>query len=340
MIQVVKKSFKMVKYTKVIGQLKISSDLLKEIVKFDEEEGVKLRKNKYSNIICEEIVKQFKSTINVDNCDDKTKNINIYFYCASKKCKRRWKLMQLKSNIIKDQDNTFDFFSTHEKCDHSEKLIRQLRGSERINIAKLAKETSVSNVRNEAMLSCDKDSLAKGNLQKIYTKPVIRKAMSEKNCEFDKSLDPIYDIYLTANDLDNVHSLEMKKDKFSITFLSQKQANVCSSYINSCKKNKTVSRFYYDATGGILSNMENSKCFFHHIIVIPWKFNDIDKSNSFFNVGELITILHTSDQQEIFLRKFLQNLRKNKCLGMRNTGGIHCTLKCMFIYLNCRMRNF
>lgn len=313
-----------------IGKLTISKDMVQETIKFDGDNCVTLIRKKYSNVICDEMLQQFKVTLNVENLYDRRKNIIIYLYCASKECKRRWKLIQLKSCIKKDEDNHFDVLSTHNKCEHSEKLIRQLRGTERKNVAKIAKETSVANVRNEALLSCDKDSLEKGNLQKVYPKPVIRKAMSEKNCELDKNSDPIFSIYLTANDLDNVESIEMKKEKFSITFLSHKQAAVVQSYINDCKKNNVISRLYYDATGGILSNM-NSKSFLHHIIVIPWKFNKIDEESSFFNIGELITILHTSYQQEIFLRRFLLNLRKNNCIGMYNIfRGIFTTLKSLY----------
>lgn len=301
-------------YTKSIGFLIINKVQSCEIISFIDDKCDSLKKSTYSNIICENFQRQFKCTVNVQYKYDKKNNILIYLYCVSSSCNRKWRAQQLKVNIKKDEEISFEVMSNHEKCEHSEKIIRQLRGAEREKMANLAKQTSVSHVRNEALISCDTIALSQGHLQNVYPKPVIRKAISEINCENDKCKDPFYDIFLTCNELKCVYNIEMKKDKFTITILTKEQALVVKSYIEQCKKNKIVSRFYYDATGSIINKLD-TKNFFHHIIVIPIVYGENDLNASFYNVGEMITILHTSDHQEIFLRKFSQILQQNKCSG-------------------------
>lgn len=96
-------------------------------------------------------------------------------------------------------------------------------------------------------------------------------------------------------------------ERFSVSLISREQITTVKKYIEKCKKEKCVSRFHYDATGGILAKpLENMKSIFHHVMVIPFKYSEIDERGSFVNIGELITCLHTSDNQEIFLRKFFQ----------------------------------
>lgn len=293
-------------YKLTLNDLKIKKETLSDIFTFEETRCTGLNRESYANIIGDEILTQLKSSVNIQWGRDNGASIIIYLYCPLKTCDYKVKLNQKKSNIKCNEDVSFAVKTNREKCQHREKVGRPLKGLERKKVAQEAKNTSITQVRDSAIIKSDKELLYEGNLQKIYTKPVIKQAISELNKKNDKSCDPVNDLFLQINDLSCVYSMEIKKERFSITLISEKQIEILKSYATRCHKNEIVSRIHYDATGGILASPSSDiRNLFHHIIVIPLKFNENDKCGTFVNVGELISALHTSEQQEIYLRRFI-----------------------------------
>lgn len=297
----------MSKYLIKLDNLSVKSDQINDIFTFDGDYCNGLNKESYINVICSEILKQFMSTVNVKYGRDKGKIIVIYMYCVLKQCTRAFKIKIEKHTVKKNESANFEVSSTENDCDHREKVIRQLRGNERRMLAEKIKSTSISSFRSDAIIDSDKESLSKGNLQTIYTKPVLRKALSEKKCENDFHSNPLFDLVMQINNFKFVHSVDFKKERFNVILLSSKQISSLKTYLRWCRENNQISRLHFDATGGVLASPDDDiSNLFHHIIVFPWKFNKIDNKCSFMNVGEMISALHTSDQQEIFLRRFIQ----------------------------------
>lgn len=293
---------------RVLSDFTINFNQLQDVFNYNDKKCIGLNKEKYTNIVCENFLTQFKKTVNVKWGNDKGKSIIIDLYCASKECKARFKLSQKKELINNDSQVNFSVKSTEIDCDHkNEKLVRHLKGENRKKIASAVKDKSVETVRNQAIISCDKVALSEGHLQGIHTYPVMRKAASELRNENDKNKDPMYDIFLQANDLKFVHSVEYKHDKFNVTIISSELISIFVKYLTKCNKSAQVSRVHYDATGGILAKpCEGINNLFHHVIVIPMKLNENDQQGTFLNIGEMISSLHTTDQQEIFIRRFIQ----------------------------------
>lgn len=297
----------MSKYIILLDNLKIENNQNSEIFSFKNNCCVGLKRDTYISLVCDAFLSQFNKTINVRWGRDKGENIIIYSYCALKSCKKCYKIHVEKISVQIHQDIEFKVSSSDDQCKHNDPVIRQLKGKERKQIADKAKATSVSEIRKDAILGCKRDSLEQGNLQKIYTQPVIRKALSEVTKIGDKSNNPLHDVFIQVNELKCVYSVDIKKQRFSITMLSDEQIEILKIYATKCKQNQEISRIHYDATGGILASPDiEIKSLFHHILVIPWKFNEKDKNGTFINIGEMISALHTSDKQEIFLRMFLQ----------------------------------
>lgn len=299
----------MSKYILNLVDFKVEEEFLQVLFKFDKDACIGLNKKKYRDLLCNEFLKQYQKTVNIKWGRDSGKSVTVELYCASKTCHLVFKLTQKKENITMTGNNvTMHLKSSDHVCKHEdEKLIRQLRGSARKEVALKVKGASVDVIRGEAIIDANKELLSKGNLQNIYTAPVLRKAASDLRAKNDLSNDPIYDLFLQSNELKCVHSIEFKFVRFNINLLSSEQIEILKGYISSCSKNSQVSRIHYDATGGILAKPhEDIKNLLHHTIVIPAKFSDLDEQGSFLNIGEMISSLHTSDQQEIFLRRFLQ----------------------------------
>jgi hypothetical protein len=298
----------MASFKHILSDLTLSNEQVETIFVYDAEGCVKLNKETYKKIIMDELLKQHKTSAYIKNSDDRSrKSIVIDLYCVLKQCERKFKIKCKKDHIKYDEDVKLTMTSTHESCSHDEKFIRQLRGEQRKEIALQAKSTSVYQVRSSAIENSDKKLLESGNLQNIYPKSVIQKAVSEQNCESDKSKDPLYDLFLRANSFKFVYSVEYKYERFSVTILSNKQIQIFEQYLKFCATNKVVSRINFDATGGICASpSEKIAKLFHHTIVIPMKTNEIDRTSSLINIGELISSLHTTHQQEIFLRRFIQ----------------------------------
>lgn len=301
----------MAKFNFNLVDLELSSAQVNDVFLYENSKCVGLNKDKYPKIICDELLRQLEISTNIKWGNDYLRtSIIIDLYCAAKECERKFKIKIKKSQIKINEAQKLQISSTLESCLHSEKFIRQLRGEERKNVAMLAKSSSVNQVRMAAIENANKDLLLRGNLQKIHPKPVIRKAISEQNCESDKSKDHLYDLFLRANDFKYVHSVEYKLERFCITTLSSNQIKIFAMYIRNCEKSNEVSRMCFDATGGICkSPAEIIKKIFHHAIIIAMKANKIDTTNSLINVGELISALHTTHQQEIFLTRFIQMAR-------------------------------
>lgn len=290
-----------------LNNVVIDSCDAKKVISYLDKKGSVLCNKSYREIVCNAFLNQQKVTANIYSGNSRGNCIQIYMYCASKVCKRKFKLVQEKLKIIEDSSITFLASSTQENCDHSEKIIRQLRGEERKNIAKTVKDSSVDNYRSEAILRSNSDLLKAGHLQNIHPSPVLRKAVSDYNRENDKHKDAFMDLMLKLDSIESVFSVELKKDKFSVMILSEKQITMLKSFIENCKKQNTISRIHFDATGNITASPHKDiKKLLHHILVIGHKFNESDSTNTFVNVGEFITSLHTSDNLEIFLRRFLQ----------------------------------
>lgn len=298
----------MSKYTLTLNNLNLEVESLSDIFKFEDGKCRGLNKEKYRDLFCDIFLQQFEKTVNIKWGRDSGKSITIELYCASKVCKKKFKITQKKDVIKQNETVEMQVKSCVNICNHEkEKLIRQLRGVGRKEAAEQVKATSVDIVRNKAMEHSDVSSLSKGNLQKIYTGPVLRKAASDLSAKNDLSKDPLYDLFLQSNKLKCVHSIEYKLERFNITLLSNEQIEILKGYITTCTRNSQITRIHYDATGGILAKPNDDiNNLFHHVLVIASKFNENDDQGSFLNVGEMISSLHTSDQQEIFLKRFLQ----------------------------------
>lgn len=304
--------FKMAQCTTALDDLIIKQDVLSKIFSFEGNNCIGLNKNEYRDILCEEFLIQFKNTVNIKWGRGNKQSIVIDLYCASKHCQVKYKISKKKSEIaLTNEQVNLSVKSNGHQCYHEdEKLIRQLRGTNRENIAKQVKQSSVDLVRNDAIIE-GKNTVSSGNLNNIYTKAVLRKAASEFSAKNDKSSDSLFDVFLQSNHLKFVNSIEYKFNKFNVLLISEEQIQILSKYITNCKRNNELTRLHYDATGGILAKPnEDINNLFNHVIIIPHKFHEIDSVGSHINIGEMITSLHTSDQQEIFLRKFLQLARK------------------------------
>lgn len=199
----------MTKYTRVLKSIKIERELLHEVFKFKGRLCIGLNKEKYHDILCDKILENLSLTVCIQWGNDKKKSIIIDFYCASKQCKLRLKVIINKIDVNLQEDVILKVNATENKCNHcSEKLIRPLKGDERKAVAIKVKNSSVDQHRNDAIIISNKESLKKRMLQKVYTKPVLRKAVSDLNSENDTSVDPIYDIFLQANKLKFVLSIK------------------------------------------------------------------------------------------------------------------------------------
>lgn len=298
----------MSKYAITLNNFHLEVESLSDIFKFEDGNCRGLQREKYRDLLCDKFLQQFEKTVNIKWGRDVGKSITIELYCSSKVCKKKFKITQKKDLIKQNETVEMQVKSCVNICNHEDdKLIRQLRGITRKEVAEQVKATSVDIVRYEAMTHCDRQSLSKGNLQKIYTGPVLRQAASDLSAKNDLSKDPLYDLFLQSNKLKCVHSIEYKFERFNITLLSNDQIEILKGYIATCKRNSKVTRIHYDATGGILAKPnEDINNLFHHVLVIPSKYNENDDQGSFLNIGEMISSLHTSDQQEIFLKRFLQ----------------------------------
>lgn len=298
----------MPRLTKELNNFRVELNELQEVFHYKDNECVGLNKEKYGDNVCGNFFQQFGKTVNIKWGNDKGKSITIDLYCAAKDCEVKYKLTQKKSEIKFDHHVNLIVKSTEQECEHkNEKLIRQLKGDKRKKIGGAVKDKSVEIVRTAAIISSNKEALAEGHLQEVYTKSVMRKAASELRVKNDKSIDPMYDIFLQANELKYVHNIEYKHDRFNITLISSEQVEILKKYISMCKKDSKVPTIHYDASGGMLAKpCEGMKSLFHHVIVIPMKMNPNDDQGSFINIGEMISSVHTSDQQEIFIRRFLQ----------------------------------
>jgi hypothetical protein len=303
----------MSRYLHNLNNLIIRKESSEKIFKFNQGECIGLNKESYQNEICKLFLNQFERTVFIQWGRARSNSVIIDLYCASRKCPRKFKIKQLIAEISEKDDIIFSVKSTLDQCNHTEKVIRPLKGNERKEVASKAKLTSVSSVRSEAKIQANKDSLQKGNMQQIYSTGVLRKAISEKSSENDRHSNPIFDLILQCDELDIVHNVECKSDRFAVTVISEKNMEILHAYIAKCQELKEISRVYYDATGGILeSPKENIRSIFNHVMVFPWKFHDLDNNSTAINIGELITSLHTSNQQEIFLRRLIQNAMKNR----------------------------
>lgn len=307
----------MTSFEYALSDLKIPVKYIPLVFSFENDICTGINAERYKDIIHKEIQEQFPLTVNTKCGNGSNKyTIVIRLYCALKKCPRKFKLKIKKEDVTLNSDGYFSFVSTHLSCDHDEKIIRQLRGNERKEIASLVKSSSVSSVRSDAIKSANYESLLKGNMQKVFVKPVLRKAVSELNCESDQSPDTLYDLFLRANKMKFVYNIEYKSERFNITILSTDQIKMLNKYVANCQKNNEVSRIYYDATGGMCKSPANDiKTLFHHTIVIPLKCNEIDSNYTLLNIGEMISALHTSQQQDIFLRRFMHLAKEPKKSG-------------------------
>lgn len=167
----------MAKYIINLKNFNLDVTLLRDIFNFEDNICHGLNKKKYCDLVCNEFFKQFDKTVNIKWGRDTGKSIIIELYCASKTCKSQFKLTQKKNQIKSDESAVMQVKTTEALCTHEdEKLIRQLRGDERKEIALKIKGTSVDVVRTDAILTSNKKSLTQGNMQKIYTKNVLRKA--------------------------------------------------------------------------------------------------------------------------------------------------------------------
>lgn len=309
----------MSKFNYDLKDLEVEKDFVEKVFAFKDGKCSGLHRKKYESIICENFTQKFLSTVFIRWGRVGKKIVAIDLYCASRKCPRKFKLIAQSENISETNNVIFKVKSTHLECNHSEKVIRPLKGEERELIATQAHLKSVSVVRNEAKIKADKESLRKGNMQQIFSRGVIRKAVSEKLSKNDESSNPLFDLFLQCDKIEIVNSVEYKSKQFCVTIIADKQIEILKAYIKKCKKENRPVMLFYDATGGILqSPSENIRSLFHHVIVIPWKFNDLDNGFAIINVGELISSLHTSDQQEIFLRRFIQITSKHQINKSKN----------------------
>lgn len=291
-----------------VGFLDVKVHQLAKLFDFDHEACKGLNRESFQNEICKEFLNQFGVTVNIQWGNDRSrKSIIIDLYCALKSCHRRFKIKILKNDILKGKEVKLKVLSTHHECNHDEQVIRQLRANDRREIASKAAASSVSKVRSEALNESRKELLKKGHLQQVYTEPVIRQAVSELKSKNDTHKNQLHDLLLKSDKMKFVHNIEYKCERFNITILSNDQIRMLACYRRKCKELKVISRMCYDATGGMcVSPNENIKRLFHHTLVISMKFNEIDTKNSLINIGEMVSSLHTTFQQEIFLRRFIE----------------------------------
>lgn len=301
------KNLEMSQYSHSLKDIKLTSTQVNDVFNFRDGKCVGLNRDNYRNIIPNELHAQSEISANIKWGNDRSRaSIIIDLYCVAKDCERLYKITLKKEHIVENEELSLCVISTSDKCTHTDKYIRQLRGNERKNVAMQAKSSSVSAVRKAAMENANKELLKKGDMQKIFVKPVIRKAVYELNSRSDKDQYQLFDLFLRANEMPCIHSVEYKSERFNITVLSDEQMRTIASYIKKCADEGTISRVCYDATGGICASpAKDIKNLFHHTLVVSFKVNELDRENALINVGEMISALHTAHQQEIFLRRFV-----------------------------------
>lgn len=296
--------------------LEIDSSELNNLFIFNNEECAGVNKEKYQNTICRLFGKKFNKTVNVRGTYV-GKKISIRLYCAVKQCTKIFNVTIRKDEIQLNRNVKIEVTCNGNICNHNVNVVRNLMKDERAKVAQELKSASISTVRNETILNADKNMLSNGNLQNIHSQEVLRKTKSEVNSKNDMSSNPLFDLFLKIKTIKSACNVEYLEDKFSITLLSSHQIETFKNYVLANNKSKNINRLYYDATGKVCASpTAEIRSIFHHVLIIPKKASVTDKHCCLVNVGELITSLHTSDNQEIFLRRFFQLASK----ALKNDG--------------------
>jgi hypothetical protein len=177
---------------------------------------------------------------------------------------------------------------------------------------RLIKGQSYAEVRNKKINQANESLLAQGNLQDIATPEVLRRIKCEGKSSKKLHSDGLINLIMKLCDSELIHSFEVKPEKFGICIISNEQIFALKHYIGQCKDAKSIVRLYYDATGSIVGKPRDGFAnIFHHVLVAPLRINSNDRNASLVNIAELITTSHTSDNLEIFLRKFIQIASKD-----------------------------
>ena len=164
------------------------------------------------------------------------------------------------------------------------------------------------------MKELDEKICSKGNLQEVCYLKSLQNIRSEALSANDLSKDDIEDLNLEYSNQDStIEKFIQKIDLQPFSTILFMESNM--QILKKALKDNNRLRLHLDATGGILRKVHQGSLL-HHVLILPLKSCDTNKSHILLNVGEMIT----EDQSafnikyflEMFLNKFSLKCRQEK----------------------------
>lgn len=187
--------------------------------------------------------------------------LTIYAYCIHKQCKS-FKIILIDPSKSKNKNIEVKVFSSSLNFNHLQNITSQLRGLERNMVGNLLVDAKPLCLRQDDVLSLNKDSIKIGNLGKVKSDSVYRTLRSEQVSKNDRNKNDFFDLIELQND--HPEYINTVGSPFHIYIFSKEQTTVLSGFKEAI--------LHLDATGSIIRHpcKENKRVYYYAgVIQIP-----------------------------------------------------------------------